>query len=30
MLAQNTMESRKTISIYADTLQMLVAEIEKS
>ena len=30
MKHKNTMESRKTISIYADTLQMLVAEIEKS
>jgi len=30
MKYKNTMESRKTISIYADTLQMLVAEIEKS
>jgi len=27
---KNTMESRKTMSIYADILQMLVAEIEKS
>jgi len=27
---KNTMESRKTRSIHADTLQMLVAEIEKS
>ena len=26
----NTMESRKTTSIYADILQMLIAEIEKS
>ena len=27
---KNTMESKKTMSLYADTLQMLVAQMEKS